>query len=629
MPDQSASLDGSDNLPADKRLSCASVSLSTNPSCIFCVADNGSLELDQASVQDLVCDDTSSIKLESLCVLHKHLSHESETHELKTDPDVCKESSNDSLSTEFGLEVNGFKVSNDSTSGSNLDEKTLSLSSIPGTILKDSCVVSPLESDQFVPGSGEFHGDKLEEAAVEDQAECQLINVSILSAEPKDALDVEKENISVNTSLEPDGDSPSIDRTRANFKEITDEQFEPKCGELQSCKLQEITTCSIKDSDDNLTLSDDIEQNSGWTDDQLEKITAIESLLKKTVLDLPTLQELAAQSDGFVSDSIRRRVWPRLLHLQDASPIPLLSRQESEGHSSYTQVVLDVERTLKRFPPGISPDKRRVLMDQLIRVILTVLTRNSDMHYYQGYHDVGITLLLVCGHEAAPLLLEELSLTHLREFLQPTMERTQRWLAFLFPMLADTCPALHEHMMKASVGAVFCLAWLITWYAHTLSQYRQVVRLYDFLLASPPLMPMYVAAEILRHRERELIEVECDMAMLHHALSQVPDDLPLDDLLQKARLLYRRLPPPSLADQVDQYLLEEKQREQAERQERERRKRAACSAAAARSSWVARMWALATPRRLYGVHGAAAIAVFAVATAMYFRSYGAPRMLLW
>jgi len=44
---------------------------------------------------------------------------------------------------------------------------------------------------------------------------------------------------------------------------------------------------------------------------------------------------------------------------------------------------MDVERTLKRFPPGISASKRTILMDQLIRIIITVLKRNPAMHYYQ------------------------------------------------------------------------------------------------------------------------------------------------------------------------------------------------------------------------------------------------------
>lgn len=77
------------------------------------------------------------------------------------------------------------------------------------------------------------------------------------------------------------------------------------------------------------------------------------------------------------------------------------------------------------------------------------------------------------------------------------------------------------YFCRSKVGTVFCLPWLITWYAHTLSDYRNVVRLYDFFLATPYLMPMYIAVAIVLHREKDILAEECDMAMQHFVLSQV------------------------------------------------------------------------------------------------------------
>ena len=74
---------------------------------------------------------------------------------------------------------------------------------------------------------------------------------------------------------------------------------------------------------------------------------------------------------------------------------------------------------------------------------------------------------------------------------------------------------------SSGVGTVFCLPWLITWFAHTLADYRNVVRLYDFFLSSPYLMPMYTAAAIVMQREQDILAGECDMAMQHQILSQV------------------------------------------------------------------------------------------------------------
>lgn len=43
---------------------------------------------------------------------------------------------------------------------------------------------------------------------------------------------------------------------------------------------------------------------------------------------------------------------------------------------------------------------------------------------------------------------------------------------------------------------MFALSWLITWFGHVLSDFRHVVRLYDFFLACHPLMPIYFAAVV-------------------------------------------------------------------------------------------------------------------------------------
>ncbi|KAF2356793.1 Rab-GTPase-TBC domain [Trinorchestia longiramus] len=383
------------------------------------------------------------------------------------------------------------------------------------------------------------------------------------------------------------------------------------------CELE--MSGSIDDLKVNFTINDGDGQMD-LTHEQQCKIEKITAVLKKPILDVSVLQQFAEEDDGFVTDELRREVWPCLILMQESKPPLLLTLQQAQLHPSFSQVVMDVERTLKRFPPNISPERRRTLMDELIRVIMTVLQRNPLFHYYQGYHDVGITFLLVCGEQTAVQLLEELSLTHLREFLQPTMERTQRWLTYIYPMIAAESPALYAHMDQSGVGTMFCLPWLITWYAHSLSQYRHVVRLYDFLLASPPLMPMYVAGVILLQRKQQLLDVPCDMPMLHQALSSIPDSIPLDKIFREARLLYKRRPPSSLSEEVDRYLLRQKEREEAERAERDRRVAARKSGAAgARPWWLP--YSVMRPGRIW-VRAAGAVAVVAVVLGLasfYFR----------
>ena len=47
-------------------------------------------------------------------------------------------------------------------------------------------------------------------------------------------------------------------------------------------------------------------------------------------------------------------------------------------------VVMDVNRSLKRFPPGIGEEERPALQEQLTRLIIRVIMKHPHLHYYQG-----------------------------------------------------------------------------------------------------------------------------------------------------------------------------------------------------------------------------------------------------
>ena len=47
---------------------------------------------------------------------------------------------------------------------------------------------------------------------------------------------------------------------------------------------------------------------------------------------------------------------------------------------------------------------------------------------------------------------------------------------------------------RAELGVIFSLSWLITWYSHVMENLRIILRLYDFFIATDPLMPIYLGA---------------------------------------------------------------------------------------------------------------------------------------
>ncbi|XP_030913891.1 TBC1 domain family member 20 isoform X3 [Geospiza fortis] len=262
---------------------------------------------------------------------------------------------------------------------------------------------------------------------------------------------------------------------------------------------------------------------------------------------------MAISEGGLLTDEIRRKVWPKLLSVNTDDLPPLPARKElREDNKDYQQVLLDVRRSLRRFPPGMPDDQREGLQEELIDIILHVLQRNPQLHYYQGYHDIVVTFLLVVGDRLATALVEKLSTHHLRDFMDSTMDNTKHILNYLMPIIDQVNPEVHDFMQSAEVGTIFALSWLITWFGHVLSDFRHVVRLYDFFLACHPLMPIYFAAVIVLHREQEVLDCECDMASVHHLLSQIPQDLPYESLISKAGDLFVQFPPSELAKEAAQ-----------------------------------------------------------------------------
>uniref|UniRef100_A0A8C2J5T9 Zgc:63863 n=1 Tax=Cyprinus carpio TaxID=7962 RepID=A0A8C2J5T9_CYPCA len=239
-----------------------------------------------------------------------------------------------------------------------------------------------------------------------------------------------------------------------------------------------------------------------WEAEQLpwkkQKLLDIHQALNSDPVDIETLRRAALSEGGLLTDDIRRKVWPKLLSINVYNLPPKPSKDVREDHKDYRQVVLDVRRSMRRFPKGMRVDEREVLQEQLIDIILDVLRRNPQLYYYQGYHDIVVTFLLVVGERMTIAIMEKLSNHHLRDFMDPTMDSTKHILNYLMPILERVDRELHDFMIRSEVGTIFALSWLITWYGYVLSDFRHVLRLYDFFLASHPLMAIYFAAVVRR-----------------------------------------------------------------------------------------------------------------------------------
>ncbi|CAH1270126.1 TBCK [Branchiostoma lanceolatum] len=283
--------------------------------------------------------------------------------------------------------------------------------------------------------------------------------------------------------------------------------------------------------------------------DKKHKAKAIQEAMRSDPPDIANLRRLAISDGGLLRDDLRRKAWPKLMNVNmfEIPPKPANIR----AHRDYRQVVLDVERSMRRFPANMKEEQRLRLQDQLVDIILRVLVRHPELHYYQGYHDICVTFLLVVGEDLAFAIMDKLSEYHLRDFMDESMDRTRHILGYLMPIVGKAHPELREFLERSDVGTIFALSWLITWYGHVLTDIRHIVRLYDFFLACHPLMPIYLAAQIVLYRSEDILRVECEMTMVHHTLSRLPEDLPFEHLVSRAGDLFIQYPPSMLAKEAE------------------------------------------------------------------------------
>lgn len=119
-------------------------------------------------------------------------------------------------------------------------------------------------------------------------------------------------------------------------------------------------------------------------------------------------------------------------------------------------------------------------------------------------------------------LLRCLALSHLRDATRPTLEPVVQLLGLLPYALRAADPPLARHVSEVGLAGqpFFALAWFLTWWSREVEELPAAARLFDFFVASHPLMPLYLGAVAMRHQRQALLAVG-DMPELHSALTNM------------------------------------------------------------------------------------------------------------
>lgn len=198
------------------------------------------------------------------------------------------------------------------------------------------------------------------------------------------------------------------------------------------------------------------------------------------------------------------------------------------------------------YPNGESErqlDARRV---ELQALIAETLRRHPSLCYFQGYHDIVQVFLLVQGADASLPLVRRLSLLRIRDFMLPRLSASVSHLKLLPAILYKADRDIYNIL---PANPFYGLSHVLTLYSHDIQSYKDIARLFDFLLAREAVMTIYLFAVIVISRRETLLEYMVDGPdedVMSVVLQKLPQDLNLESTITQAIQLFEQHPPDTL-----------------------------------------------------------------------------------
>ena len=137
---------------------------------------------------------------------------------------------------------------------------------------------------------------------------------------------------------------------------------------------------------------------------------------------------------------------------------------------------------------------------ELHAVILSILCRNSNLYYFQGFHDVVSVFLLVLDDPFLAFAVAELaSKEYFIDCMQRDFEIASKIITLVMTIIQSADQMLFEYLTLAGVSSFFATSWMITWLAHDVKRLDDCARMFDAMLCSPPVFSIYVCAAVRAH----------------------------------------------------------------------------------------------------------------------------------
>lgn len=253
---------------------------------------------------------------------------------------------------------------------------------------------------------------------------------------------------------------------------------------------------SVYEYDNDQPLTEDL---------RLSKQKAIETAFHLD--DVSLLKVLAQSKGGLLNKKLRKLTWPLLL---GDSPLPTKGVSSETTHVDENQVQLDINRSFVYYPSFDSEAECLEAREALSQIIVSVLRRNPQLRYYQGFHDIAqVVYLIVEDVQKSIEVLERISLVFLRDFMLPSMGYTLDHLEFIPPLVTELDSWTGEQIKD--VKPVYGISSVLTWFAHDIPDFTSVCLLFDFILASGTMAtPLFIYASLTSLRTDELKDLDSD-----------------------------------------------------------------------------------------------------------------------
>jgi serine/threonine protein kinase/rhodanese-related sulfurtransferase len=240
-------------------------------------------------------------------------------------------------------------------------------------------------------------------------------------------------------------------------------------------------------------------------------------LFRQLIAHYPeTRSQILAEAQKDIPPVLRGEIWALILGVTDTDEHKKLYEmidKDSETASD-SQIALDVPRCHQYNPALSSPEGQR----KLFTILKAWVRYNPHLVYWQGIDSLLAPFLVLnfTNESKAFWCLQAVVEKFLSNFFtrdQNTSYLQERLILFQ-QLLAYHDPELAIHLYDIKFKPeLYTISWFLTLFAHILSL-DEIFKVWDVLLISPPVMPLFIAVAILKQFRTSLLKFDFNQCIL-------------------------------------------------------------------------------------------------------------------